>query len=281
MIKWKHFYSCKGIDYYVSNKGEVKSHRKVVHTRHPLTYRIRLKTLTRHSTLPRATLYIGDVKFDIAELVATYFVNNPFGYESVLFLDDNQQNCDASNLMWYNPTPESNDGEIWKDIEGYTGKYQVSNRGNVRSLMFARKKDNVRILKPILTSTGYYVVSLGGKQAFIHRMVATAFCSNPNGYNVVDHINTIPTDNRAENLRWTTADGNIKNQISHEKRMRRIMETLPKKCVQMDKEGNVIKVWDSMKDACDALGLHQGDLTNTCRGKYQTCGGYKWRYYDL
>ena len=91
MIKWKHFYSCKGIDYYVSNKGEVKSHRKVVQTRHPLTYRIRLKTLTRHSTSPRATLYIGDVKFDVAELVATHFVNNPFGYKSVLFLDNNQQ----------------------------------------------------------------------------------------------------------------------------------------------------------------------------------------------
>lgn len=139
MIEWKHFYSYKGIDYYVSNKGEVKSHRKVVQTRHPLTYRIRLKTLTRHSTLPRATLYIGDVKFDVAELVATLFVNNPFGYKSVLFLDNNQQNCDASNLMWHNLTPESNDGEIWKDVEDYIGKYQVSNRGNVRSLMFARK----------------------------------------------------------------------------------------------------------------------------------------------
>lgn len=281
MIEWKHFYSCKGIDYYVSNKGEVKSHRKVVRTRHPLTYRIRLKTLTRHSTLPRATLYIRDVKFDVAELVATYFLENPSGYKSVRFLDNNQQNCEVSNLMWCNATPESSDGEIWKAIEGYGGRYQVSNRGNVRSLIFARKKDTVRLLKPILSSSGYYVVTLCGKQTRIHRLVASAFCDNPNGYDVVDHIDTDPTNNKAENLRWTTQRGNILNPISHKKRMDRIMESVPRKCVQMDLDGNLIKIWNSLKDACTSLGLSRGNLTSACQGKYQTCGGYKWKYYDL
>lgn len=281
MVEWKQFYSHKGIDYYVSNMGDVKSLRKVVQTRRPLTYRVREKTLTRHSTLKRATLYIGEVRFDVAELVATHFLENPFNCKSVKFIDDDQQNCKVCNLMWYNPSPEQSDGEIWKDIEGYIGIYQVSNHGNVRSLRFARKKDAVKVLKPILSSSGYYVVTLCGKQTRIHRLVASAFCDNPNGYDVVDHIDTDPTNNKAENLRWTTQRGNILNPISHKKRMDRIRESIPRKCVQMDLDGNLIKIWNSLKDACVSLGLGRGNLTSTCQGKYQTCGGYKWAYYDV
>lgn len=281
MVEWKQFYSYKRIDYYVSNMGDIKSLRKVVQTRHPLTYRVKEKTLTRHSTLKRATLYIGKVGFDVAELVATHFLENPFNCKSVRFIDNDQQNCKVCNLMWHNPFAEQSDGEIWKDIEGYIGIYQVSNCGNVRSLRFARKKDAVRVLKPILNSSGYYVVTLCGKQAFVHRLVASAFCDNPNGYNVVDHIDTNPTNNNVENLRWTTQRGNLLNPISHKRRMDRIMETIQRKCIQMDAEGKPIKIWDSLKEACICLGLSRGNLTSTCQGKYQTCGGYKWAYYDV
>lgn len=281
MVEWKQFYSRKGIDYYVSNMGDIKSLRRVVQTRHPLTYKDREKTLSRHSTLKRATLYIGDVAFDIAELVATHFIDNPYRHKAVKFIDGDQRNCKASNLIWHNPIIEQNNGEVWKDIEDYIGKYQVSNLGNVRTLRFARKKDDVRLLKPILNSAGYYVVTLSGKQVFIHRLVASAFCDNPNEYNIVDHIDTDPTNNRAENLRWTTPHGNMHNPISHQKRMKKIMEAIPRKCIQMDREGKPIKVWDSLKDACTALGLSKGNLTSACQGKYQTCGGYKWAYYDV
>ena len=86
--------------------------------------------------------------------------------------------------------------EIWKDIVGYENWYQVSNKGNVRALHFYGKTlstgDNgVRNLKLVLKSTGYYVVSLKGKQKLVHRLVAEAFIQNPFGKPNIDHINTI------------------------------------------------------------------------------------------
>lgn len=280
MLEWKTFHTYKNVVYQVSDFGTVRSLRKVVQSRYPTkSYSFRAKILSLR-TNKRISIDTPDKRFDVAHLVAQYFLPNPLGLPAVLFKDGNPLNCQASNLEWFDPYTTVA-GEEWKDIAGHEGKYQVSNLGNVRSLLFAKSRDKVQLLKPIVNSQGYYVVTLSGKQHFIHRLVAMCFCDNPHGYNVVDHINTIQTDNRSENLRWTTADGNIKNPISHKKRMERIMQVVPRKCIQMDKDDNVIKVWASMKEACDSLGLHRGDLTHVCQGKTRTCGGYKWKYYDL
>jgi hypothetical protein len=107
-----------------------------------------------------------------------------------------------------------NDTEIWKDIPGYEGIYQVSNMGNVKSL--SREKlhkgkypitTNEKILKPLANSHGYLLVVLcnnGLKKTMkVHTLVAMAFFNHkPNGTHkiVVDHINNIKTDNRLVNL---------------------------------------------------------------------------------
>ena len=91
--------------------------------------------------------------------------------------------------------------EIFKDIPGYEGMYQVSNLGNVKSLKYNKE----RVLKQCTDSNGYYHVTLCGlinKKIKIHKLVAMVFLGHkPCGYEiVVDHINNIVTDNRVENL---------------------------------------------------------------------------------
>lgn len=107
--------------------------------------------------------------------------------------------------------------EEWKDIQGYEGLYQVSNEGNVKSLGGKRYKVT-RILDGYVQSTGYRVFNLwkDGKPKLltVHRLVAEAFIPNPENKPCIDHINTIRTDNRVENLRWVTHRENNSNPIT-------------------------------------------------------------------
>lgn len=96
--------------------------------------------------------------------------------------------------------------EIWKDIPGYDGLYQVSNLGNVKSFYYNKELT----LKNSLGTSGYMYVNLfkdsNSKSLNIHQLVAMSFLGHaPCGQKlVVDHINNNKTDNRVENLRIVT-----------------------------------------------------------------------------
>lgn len=97
--------------------------------------------------------------------------------------------------------------ETWKDIEGYEGRYKVSNQGRVISLNYKRSgKPKVLTANP---SGGYCCVSLRGKVVAVHRLVATAFVPNPENKKQVHHTNFDPHDNRASNLVWMTKEEHI------------------------------------------------------------------------
>lgn len=104
--------------------------------------------------------------------------------------------------------------EEWKDVKGFEGLYQVSNEGRVKSLGGNRYKV-IRFLKGYIQITGYRVFTLwkNGKYKLLtgHRLVAKTFIPNPENKPCVDHINTIRTDNRVENLRWCTVKENNSN----------------------------------------------------------------------
>lgn len=107
--------------------------------------------------------------------------------------------------------------EIWKEVVGYEGLYEVSNKGNVRSLNFGR----MGIIKNLSfenTKYGYKRVILTKnrvhKKMFVHRLVAEAFIPNHENKPCVDHINTDRGNNKVENLQWVTQKENSNNPKS-------------------------------------------------------------------
>lgn len=188
--------------------------------------------------------------------------------------------------------------EIWKPIEGYD-YYEVSNKGRVRSLdreiSFSTYKYDTdyvkkgRILKPVISTSGYYTVSLIGndksrKVCRIHRLVAQAFIPNPNNYPIINHKNEIRTDNRVENLEWCTPMynnhySNVGKKVGEKLKNN---EVLSKPVIQYDLKGNFIAEYPSIKEAERQTGIQDISIGNCCRGyiitKVTQAGGFKWKY---
>jgi hypothetical protein len=104
--------------------------------------------------------------------------------------------------------------EIWKDVDGYEGYYQVSSFGRVRSL--DRVVNNHfyggRILCLASDSDGYKVVGLhknGSKTVKVHRLVAQAFIPNPQNLPEVNHKDENKKNNFYNNLEWCTTKYNL------------------------------------------------------------------------
>lgn len=117
--------------------------------------------------------------------------------------------------------------EIWKDIQGYEGLYQVSNLGRVKSLGRNVKRPLTKIgyvwqpekiLKPNKTKYGYLKITLRknnkSKYFTVHRLVAITFIPNPENKPQIDHINADKTNNSVNNLRWVTCKENINNPLT-------------------------------------------------------------------
>lgn len=122
--------------------------------------------------------------------------------------------------------------EVWKDIKGFEGIYQVSNLGNVRSLdrrVVNHKGGTTRIvrgmaMKPWDNGNGYLIVALNDKRkrknCYVHRLVAEAFIDNPKNKKYINHKDYNTKNNSEINLEWCTQKENIAHSSAHMRKPR-------------------------------------------------------------
>ena len=171
--------------------------------------------------------------------------------------------------------------EIWKDIKGYEGLYQVSNTGKIKRTRFVnkntnRKQERLKVFK--LSKDGYFLVALyknsKGKFFRVNRIVAETFLLNTDNKPEVNHKNGIKTDNNVEKLEWTTRSAN------HLHRARVLRKGRIREISQYTLDGEYIASYPSIQVASEKTGI---DGTNICRvlkGLRNKAGNYKWKYGD-
>ena len=173
--------------------------------------------------------------------------------------------------------------EEWKPIPGYEGLYEVSNYGRVRSFKWSSKG---KILSPGNTGkdgSGYCFVNLykdgkAKKHCTIHRLVAEAFIPNPSNFPQVNHMDECKKNNYFENLEWCSSAYNN----SYGTRTRRMAEKNSKPVVQLDKKGNFISEFESLREASRRTGIADENICRCCNhkpGRY-SAGGFIWIYKD-
>ena len=179
--------------------------------------------------------------------------------------------------------------EIWEDIKGYEGLYQISNLGNIKSnyiwtgRMYIYKP---HLIKPTIAKNGYYRVSLckEGKTKYrnLHKLIAETFISNPEGYKYINHIDGDKLNNNLKNLEWCTQSHNTKEafRIGLHKKYFGADNKRSKKIIQYDLHGNFIKEWDYMTKITEELGFDYTNISKCCSGVYKKSHGYIWKYKD-
>ena len=175
--------------------------------------------------------------------------------------------------------------EIWKDIPNYEG-YQVSNLGRVKSLerLDARgHKRKEKLLKPLISSIGYYLVGLckNSKVRFylVHRLVWEAFNGQIPENMQVNHINEIKSDNRLKNLNLMTPKENTNYGTGIERSTKkRINGKCSKSVLQFTLDNILVKEYPSINQAERELGFAHTNISACCKGKYKTAYNYKWKY---
>lgn len=157
--------------------------------------------------------------------------------------------------------------ELWKEIKGYEGYYEISSFGKVRSIR--RNK----ILKTEISPKGYERVGLmkqGKRKVYrVHRLVAEMFIENPCNYPQINHIDENKTNNIVNNLEWCSAKYNMNYGNVGKKR---------KPVLQYSKDGTFISRYDSIADAEKATNIITQSISRCAKGKRKSANGFIWKF---
>lgn len=188
--------------------------------------------------------------------------------------------------------------EVWKDVVGYEGLYQVSNCGGIR-IVRVGSPYYMKLMSCLKSNKGYYTVMMSDrngkkKRRSVHRMVAEAFIENPNNYPQVNHKDEDKTNNRVDNLEWCSAQYNTKYYYDrHPEKSIGATRVNAKGCphphtgkrmslrvLQMTLDGEIICEWDNSRSVFRETGMSDWSVSQCCRGVWKTAYGFKWRYAD-
>jgi len=183
------------------------------------------------------------------------------------------------------------DNEIWVPVRDYESKYEISNFGRVKSIGgYSVRRGNgsyileEKILSPWVNKAGYSSVKLNQDLKIsrrVHRIIAEAFIPNPENKPFVDHIDGNPSNNSISNLRWCTQKENMNNPISVKRCSMSRMGKLPSNMRAVEKcsiDGCVISEYPSIEEAARQNSVLGSSITDVCRNRRKSCGGYNWKY---
>lgn len=164
--------------------------------------------------------------------------------------------------------------EIWKDVGGYEGLYQVSNLGRVKSF----KGVSERILKLHVDNSGYVHVDLyknnNHRCPTVHRLVAQAFIPNLENKPEVNHIDEDKTNNMVSNLEWCTR----KENCNYGTRNLRTALSKGYKLKAIDIVNGEYNIYCSISECARQLGIDRSNITKQLKGEYRQIGGYIFEY---